>query len=140
MQVERAHHAELQPRGRLAHDDDRATPSSERRPLLAADRRFQELRREALDAYTALAGGFGPEVVRIGCALSPRAQEELAGAAKSMSDALWHPSQHDVVGVARWAAAIARGMRGAKGQAAAAACAALVEHVEAWKRAQGGGA
>ncbi len=132
-------------KSRLAElDADRTTPlpPSGRRPLLAGDRRFQELRKATLDAWNALAGGFGPGVVRIGSGLPPRTQEELAGAAKSLSDALWHPSQHDVVGIARWCAAMARGLRGpqAKGQAAAAACVALVEHVEAWKRSRRGGA
>lgn len=135
-------------RGRLAEpaaDGDRPTPlpASGKRPLLAADKRFQELRKVALDAFGELAGTLGPEVQRIGSPLSPRTQEELAGAAKSLSDALWHPSQHDVVGIARWCGAIARGMRSSleqQGQRAATACAALVEHVDAWKRTQGGGA
>lgn len=129
-----------------------STPPSGPRPLLAADREYQRLRRVALDAFGALAGDLGSGVARIGGPIDPEDRRDLAGLAKDLSTAAHFPSGGSLPSVAAACAQRARDVAvkttdeghesiAVKAWKAAEACVDLARFVDEWNvRLAGGGA
>lgn len=122
-----------------------APPSTPRR-LLAGDKDYQRLRREALDAFGELAGMVGAGVVRVGGpALSDETRRRLTDLAKDLSWSAHWPSQGQLPRVAAACAQKARDVAveqpalAAAGWRAAQSCLELARFADEWPATRNGG-
>lgn len=86
-------------------------PPSGTRFLIAADPRYQTLRREAMDALGELTGDLAPGVGRLGGVyLAAQDARDLAGMTRELDVEVLHPSRGNVARMARQAAELVRGI------------------------------